>query len=79
MGCAFNAVSKLSNDELRYALKEFKNISDSEIPSKVERSPKFEELYQTQVRETNNFGDRFTMVGHAIQSEIMYRIRMDRM
>ena len=78
MGCAFNAASKLSNDDLRSMLKEHKNISNSEIPSQVKRSDKMEGLCTTSSKRPNVFGDRFSIVGHAIQSEIMYRILNDK-
>jgi hypothetical protein len=79
MESSFTRVSTLDNEELRKLAKEIKKISNADAPANVKQSDLMKELFALEKTDWNHWGDRFSMVRLAIETEIIFRFTNDKL
>lgn len=74
----FDIARNLSNDELRELLKEKYLISCEEAPAHFKQSKLMKSLFDAENHDFYTWSDKYSNVGHAIEVEILFRIRTDK-
>ena len=74
---AFSEVSKLDNQQLRYLLKEIREISQIDKPSYAKQSDIMKQLFDLEKTDFYSWYDQFSNVKRAIEVEILWRVRTD--
>ena len=74
----FDMVRTMSNVELVELLKEKYLISSEEAPAHFKQSKTMKSLFDAENHDFYTWIDKYSNVGHAIEVEILFRIRTDK-